>query len=176
MTRRALFAALALLCAACGPREVDDSMALLTVSGAVEGVNRPAFDAASDRYFAWLGVDFPRARAFTRADLLGLPQHRLHVMSDAAPAGTYEGPRLADVLDLAEPEPGATQLLAYALDGYSAAIPLADARRSDAVVALVRDGAPLPLGGLGPAIIVFPDESGANPDWYVWGLVLISVE
>lgn len=176
MTMRPVLVAFALVAAACDPREAPESMTVLTVSGAVEEVNRPAFDAANDRYFAWLGVNFPRAHTFTRAELRGLPQHRLYVASDAAPPGAYEGPLLSDVLDLAEPEEGSTQLIAYALDGYSAAIPIEAVRRSGAILALRRDGSPLPLGGIGPAIIMFPDDAGADPAWYVWGAVLINVE
>ncbi len=171
----------ALTLAACDMRSEQSErpgggMVVLTVTGAINMPNRGGFDPGRDLYFSWLGADFRTARGFSRGDLNALPQHRLHTQSDALLPGTYEGPRLEDVLDLTGVSGRARTLTAFALDGYSAEIPLAEVRRSNAILALRRDGQTLALGGTGPMMIVFPDRAQASPDWYVWGLVLLRVD
>ena len=166
----------AVLLASCGQRTDAPDMDMLTIAGAIGDPDRGAFDATADRYFAWLNADFPAARGLTRDELAALGQHTVAVArDDAAPQGEYSGPLLTDVLELAGAEQ-APEIVATALDGYSAAIPMDAAREAGAIVAIVRDGAPLPLGGPGPSVIIFPDAAAADPAWYVWGLVLISVE
>lgn len=161
---------------ACAPGGDRDEMVVLTVAGAVEAPNRDGFDPETDRYLAWLGADFSAARTFTRMELARLPQTTLHTLSEALPAGAWEGPLLADVLERAQARADAQTVVARAMDGYSALIPIAEARESGAILALRRDGVALGVGGHGPAMIVFPDTAEASPDWYVWGLVLLSVE
>lgn len=171
-----LFAVAAL--AACSPPSAPgEQMVVVTIAGDLGAGNRGAFDAEADRYFAWLGADFPAGRGFTRPDLATLPQVTVQAArADAAPPGAYEGPLLADVLNLTQPPEGAREILAFAIDGYSAAIPMETARDAGAILALRRDGEPLNIGGQGPAMIVFPDGANADPAWYVWGLVLIEIE
>ncbi len=182
MTLRTLFLgalgalALPLALAGCGPADTGGDMTVLTVTGAIGAPDREALNPDTDRYFAWAGFDFDDGRNFSRRELAGLPRHQIHINTDVAPAGAYEGPLLADVLDLAGADWTRDAVYAHALDGYASAIPLGPARQDGAILALTRNGEPLPLGGEGPLYVVFPEDAGADPGWYVWGLVLLSVE
>ena len=66
----------------------------------------------------------------------------------------YSGPRLSDVLKASGAE-GRTAL-PMALDGYQAEIPWDQIEKYQPILATHGDGVPLPLGKLGPAMIVFP--------------------
>jgi hypothetical protein len=66
------------------------------------------------------------------------------------------GPLLLDVLALAgAPTAPATRIGLRAVDGYAAAITLAQARAQGWIVATHLDGQPMALGGLGPLWAVY---------------------
>lgn len=176
MTRFGIGVLAAALLAACSPGAPSDPMTAVTVAGGITGGDRGAFDADQDKYFDWMGVTFDGARGFSRQELAAMPQHRLQAAPEALPPGVFEGPLLADVLERAGASRDSEAILAHAMDGYSAEIPMDAAREAGAIVALSRNGAPLSLGGAGPAMIVFPDAAQADPGWYVWALILITVE
>ncbi|MDO5626117.1 MAG: molybdopterin-dependent oxidoreductase [Pseudomonadota bacterium] len=126
--------------------------ALLTLTGAVRA-NRGPLDKALDQMLAKHQITFERAHAFDFAALTALParQMRPTLEYDARPH-TLRGPLLADVLAAAGApvDNAALPLALRAIDGYTVPITLGDARRLGLIVATHLDGAPMPLGGLGP--------------------------
>lgn len=90
----------------------------------------------------------------------------------------FGGIRLVDLL--AAVGARGTTLVARALNDYSAAIPVADAGRFDVLLALDRNGVPMPVRDRGPIWIVYPesqpqDEIGQRNDKMVWQLRSIEV-
>lgn len=126
--------------------------AVLTVSGAITRVNRPAFDPVRDQMMAKHKVSFAKAHAFDFSALTALPAVTIRpTLEYDARVHTLRGPLLAAVLAAAGAAPGdATQLVLRAVDGYAATITLAQARAQRFIVATHMDGKPMDLGGLGP--------------------------
>lgn len=129
---------------------------LLTVSGAIGGGNRGATDAL-DQLMGKHKVRFDKAHVFDFAALAAMPAVTIKptVEYDARPH-TLKGPLLADVVKAAGGSGAdATRLMLRAVDGYAAALTLADARKYRYIVATHLDGAPMSLGGLGPLWAVY---------------------
>lgn len=158
---------------------------ILTVTGAIEKTNRPAFDPGRDLFFGYHGIAFDNAYQFSRSDLLALPVQRLQVTYDVwiEPTVTFEGPRLLDVLDTV----GATGdiITVTSLDGY--AVHFDRSLLTDDFILAVGDDCtdsgctPLGIGGRGPVWLVFPpgaypDYTGETDDGLAWAVFHISVE
>lgn len=158
--------------------------ALLTVTGAIARTNRGALDPVRDQMMAKQKLAFSKARAFTFADLLTLPAVNLRpTLEYDGQRHALRGPWLVDVLKAAG-APSSGQLAMRAVDGYAPTISIAEARRLGFIVATHLDGAPMPLGGLGPLWAVYePDrfpELAAKPvaqrfALCPWGLYHIDV-
>ncbi|WP_432380926.1 molybdopterin-dependent oxidoreductase [Duganella sp. P38] len=126
--------------------------ALLTVTGAIGKPNRGEFDPARDVMMAKHNIRFGPAHAFDYAALAALPAVTIRptLEYDAQPH-TLRGPLLLDVMAAAGAQLRAdTQLILRAVDGYAAAVTVAQARAQRWIVATTLDGAPMALGGLGP--------------------------
>ncbi len=172
------FATLAAL-GATGPAFADGPV-LVTVSGAVENVNRGPVDPEMDKLFVFTDVSFDSAMEFDLDALQALPQ--VDVTADFpkdGPKVAFTGPLLADVLAAAGAE-GET-VTVQAMDGYAVEVPMAEMMDKGAVVALKRDGKPLGIGGFGPTQIVFPRAERADlaempDDWWIWSIYHISVQ
>ncbi|WP_426207731.1 molybdopterin-dependent oxidoreductase [Massilia sp. TWP1-3-3] len=126
--------------------------ALLTVSGAIARANRGAVDPTRDLMMFKQKVQFAAARTFDFASLLSLPAttNRTTLEYDAK-VHVLRGPLLTDVLAIAGARPaGGVQLLLRGVDGYVAALTVAQARAQRFIVATHLDGQPMALGGLGP--------------------------
>lgn len=157
-----------------------DGPVLLTVTGAVTTPNRGGYDAATDKFFGYSGVEFDQARAFTWADLQGLKN--VTVSADFPKGETvhsFTGPLLADVLAAAGAT-GATVTI-QALDGYAVEAPFAEMIADGAVVATSLDGVDLGIGDFGPTMIVFPraernDLKDMPDDRWVWSIFHINVK
>lgn len=153
---------------------------LVTVSGAVSKPDRPTFNAFRDAAFAVQGVDFEAAKAFDWDELTALPQASLTTSYANWPGPvTVQGPLLRDVLAAAGAR-GETVTVS-AVDGYSATFPMAEVQARDMVLALEADGAPLALGGRGPAWLVFAPGSvkgypGTDDAGLVWAVTHIAVK
>ena len=134
------------------------------------------FEPAPESLYVRYGVASP-LKGHDFAALSALTQHGVN---GDFPAGTdprrFEGPRLSALLAAAGEEGAGARLTA--LDGYQIVV---EPERIDAfepVVAIRADGEPLGVGGLGPAILVWPrlDDSrlaGANDDDWIWGVFAI---
>ena len=170
-----------LLCA--GGREgraAGDGVAVLTVVGAVTKTNREAFDAFHDAFFKYHDRTFERAFAFDRNALGALPQIAIAAQAEGWPAAVRAtGPRLKDVLAAAGVAETAT-VTAFALDGYGVEFTPAQRAAHDWVLAIDVNGAPLGLGGRGPAWLLYDTGNGkamgpAEEAW-VWAVFLLSAE
>lgn len=160
--------------------------ALLTVTGSGVKANRGPFDPVRDQMMAKQKLSFTAAHAFDFAALSALPAVRIQptLEYDNKPH-QLSGPALADVLKAAGVTGKDGKLAMRAVDGYAPVISIADALRYRFIVATHLDGAPMPLGGLGPLWAVydadrFPDMAAKPVDQRFaqcpWGLYHIEVQ
>ena len=159
MIRTAIFAAgLAALCVS----PALSAGTLVTVGGAVTAPNRPAQAADVPSFFRHHEIAFENGRAFDYAALRALGMHEVTATDPATGAtGVYSGPLLSAVMA----DAGASDKSAWvtALDGYAAEISPALIAERAPILAIDMNGAPLDLGGFGPAMVVF-DKAGLGPD------------
>lgn len=154
--------------------------AVLTVTGQVAHPNRPPFDPFTDGFFAHYDIKFDKAHAFSRQDLLRLPQVRVILHYPNWPkAMAFRGPRLRDVLAAAGA--GGKTVSVQALDGYAAEFPMEAVSGDKVVLALDVDGHALGIGGRGPTWLVFPPgampgQDTSNDSGLVWAAFHIKVE
>ena len=137
---------------------------LLTVSGAITRSNRGPLDPALDQLMVKHGTRFDKAWVFDAAMLGRLPSVTIRptLEYDAKPH-VLSGPLLGTVVGAAGVAAGASVMLAMrAIDGYTVAVSLADARRHRMIVATALDGVPLSLGGLGPLWAVYDADRVAD--------------
>lgn len=126
--------------------------ALLTVTGSVAKPNRGPFDAVRDQMMHKQKISFERARAFDFTALTALPAHTIRpTLEYDGKAHALRGPLLLDVLTVAgAQQDDAVRLLLRGVDGYAAALTVAQARAQRFIVATHLDGQAMALGGLGP--------------------------
>ena len=134
-------------------------LVVLTVGGLVGVPNRPPFDEKEDRFFQHNNLDFRKARAYTFADLLALPQQEVPVVEESGEI-MFKGPRLQDVLAAAKPPGEAKTVRLSALDGYAAEIPLVAVDQEGWVLAVEAGGHAFGIGGVGPLYAVRPLAAG----------------
>ena len=152
---------------------------VLTVTGEVGKPNRGPLDPFADKFMTFQGTQFSRATEFDQAGLWALGTHIVRVQYPGWHAAhTFEGPLLRDVLSAAGVASGVVQPVA--LDGYAADIPYADLERWPVILALKMDGRWLPLGGAGPAWVIYPrddfaDLAQSDDAKWVWGVSHIRV-
>lgn len=129
---------------------------LLTLTGALGKQNRAGFDPAFDQMLGKHKAQFSSAYGFDYAMLAALPAVTIQptLEYDGKPH-TLRGPRLSEILKAAGVSGSQLRILIQAIDGYAVAVPLEQVRQYDFIIALERDGTPLPLGGLGPLWAVY---------------------
>jgi len=162
-------------------------MGILTVSGAIGKSNRGPLDPALDQLMIKHGARFERAFEFDSALLARLPAVTIEptLEYDARPH-KLSGPLLSSVVEAVGVSPSASVILALrALDGYTIALSLADARSYRMIVADSIDGQPMSIGALGPLWAVYDaDRVAAFKDKPLkerfalcpWGLYAIEVK
>ena len=137
---------------------------LLTVTGAVARSNRGPLDPSLDQLMVKHGARFDKAWVFDAAQLARLPALSIRptLEYDAKPH-SLSGPLLSTVVEAAGVVTGAPVMLALrALDGYTVAVSLADARRLRMLVATHLDARPMDIGGLGPQWAVYDADRLAD--------------
>ena len=160
---------------------------LLTVTGAIARRNRGPLDPALDQLLVKHGAKFERAWEFDAAMLARLPNVTLQpTLEYDAKTHRLRGPLLSSVVEAAGVSSSAQVMLALrALDGYTVAVSLADARSYRMIVATTLDGVPMNVGGLGPLWAVYDaDRLPAFKDKPLkerfalcpWGLYFIEVK
>jgi hypothetical protein len=160
---------------------------VLTITGAIGKTNRGPLDPALDQLMLKHGAKFDRAFEFDSAMLAALPAVAIEptLEYDARPH-KLSGPLLSSVIEAAGVAPSANVMLALrALDGYTIALSLADARSYRMIVADSIDGHAMSIGGLGPLWAVYDaDRLAAFKDKVLkerfalcpWGLYAIEVK
>jgi DMSO/TMAO reductase YedYZ molybdopterin-dependent catalytic subunit len=129
----------------------------------------PSVDAATWRLSVTGMVD--RSLTFTYDDLLALPLYEQYVTiacvsnevgGDLVGNALWTGARLREVLDMAGVQPGATQVVGRAFDGWTAGFPtewvMTDER--EALIAVAMNGEPLPAEHGFPARLIVPGLFG----------------
>ena len=159
----------------------EGGTALLTVSGQTVSPNRPPATDTDPGFFAYHEVRFEKGYAFDRADLEALTRQTIEApLPGTETVVSFSGPRVVDVMKMAQAQ--GQLLTALALDGYAAEITWDELMDHGAILAIDIDGAPMGLGGLGPAMIVFepveddPKLAQILSDKQVWGCFYIRVE
>jgi hypothetical protein len=174
-----LVAGLALMGCEAPTNNGEDSADIITIYGEIATVDRGAMDPLTEPLFNTFGIEFDAACVINTAALLTLEQHA--VRADF-PVGdsvrNFSGPLLRDVLAIAVPT-GQT-LVITSVDGYQREIELQRIYDHDVILAVRMEGDPLPMGGFGPAMLVWPrwDDpalSGMNDDDWSWGVIAIEV-
>jgi hypothetical protein len=101
-------------------------------------------------------------------DLLAIPEQDVRAVLDCtsgwAVEGTWTGVPLAGLLDQAGADGAAANVEVRAVTGWSATIPMVDARRS--LLAWAIDGRQLPVENGAPLRLVAPDHRGL--EWVKW--------
>jgi hypothetical protein len=160
---------------------------LLTVAGAIARSNRGPLDPALDQLMVKHGAKFDKAWQFDAAMLARLPALTIQpTLEYDAKVHKLSGPLLSTVVEATGVAAGAPVMLGLrALDGYTVAVSLADARGYRMIVAHTLDGVPMSLGGLGPLWAVYDaDRLPAFKDKPLkerfalcpWGLYYIEVK
>ena len=153
---------------------------VLTVAGKIAKTNRGALAPSADIYFSHLDIEFDKAYQFDTAALAALGMHKLSATyPGSAEKVEVEGPLLADVLKAVGAK-GET-VVAVALDGYSAEIPMSDVTDFPIVLALKSNGKWLGLGGRGPTWVVYPQDDypalkDRDDSLWVWSAFFILVD
>ncbi|MEP7100194.1 MAG: molybdopterin-dependent oxidoreductase [Burkholderiales bacterium] len=160
----ALGATLPLQSHAAPPASTRKGIGLLTVSGAITRSNRGPLDPALDQLMAKHGAKFDTAWEFDAAMLGQLPAVTIQpTLEYDAKVHKLSGPLLGVVVEAAGVAPGASVMLGLrAIDGYTVALSLADAKRYRMIVAMTLDSVPLSLGGLGPLWAVYDADRLAD--------------
>jgi len=96
---------------------------------------------------------------------------------------TFSGPKIKDLLKLAEVRPGAKEVVAAGLDGYKVVIPLEDFEKYEVIAANRQNGKQLTLETKGPLWIMYPldkykkqFEDGVINNRLVWALIELHVQ
>ncbi|HEY6353887.1 MAG TPA: molybdopterin-dependent oxidoreductase [Burkholderiaceae bacterium] len=130
---------------------------ILTVTGAIARSNRGPLDPALDQLMVKHGAKFDKAWQFDDGMLARLTAVTIQptLEYDAKPH-KLSGPLLSAVVEAAGVITGSQVMLSLrALDGYTVAVSLADARGYRMIVASTLDGIPMSIGGLGPLWAVY---------------------
>ncbi|WP_158965419.1 hypothetical protein [Chachezhania sediminis] len=184
MARSILKSLAVMLCLAAAPAAADmakpEGMVILTVAGNVGETNRGPAGAEDWTLMAELELTFDKAVEFDAAMLDALDQSQMQVpVPGGAGMATFTGPSVAALLKAVGAQ--GKGIRAVAFDNFSAEISADLIAQFDPIVATRMDGRPLPLGGRGPAMIVFPD--GKTPEQVeqfkplqVWAMFYISVD
>lgn len=152
---------------------------VLTIGGAAKYANRAPFNKFDDAFLNAHEYSFEKAAAFDVAMREKLGTVKTTIKAEPWPnAVTLEGPRLIDVL-MAAGWTG-SKITTVALDGFAVEISAADLAAHDWIFALKADGAPLGVGGHGPAWIVYEVPNGkASADdesRWPWAVFYIAAE
>lgn len=176
-----LLVSLAGLLAACSAEPVaeTETRVLLTLYGNIQESNRGALDPRTEPLFNTFGLEIGEGFAVSAAQLGGLPQHT--VRTDYPASGEmreFRGPLLRDVLALGVP--AGELAVVTALDGYQREIALGRIQAHDVILATQMNGESLPMGGFGPAMLVWPRQSdpalaGMSDDDWLWGVIAIEL-
>jgi len=138
----------------------------------------PAGLPAPEAYRFWVRgrVARPLSLGLAELDALGLVRvsHDFHCVTGWTREGLiWEGVPLASLLERAGVLPEAKWLLAFAYGAYTAAMPLAEARKPGVILARKLGGEPLPEPYGGPLRLVVPHLYGWKSVKWLMGIKLL---
>ena len=159
--------------------ETPKEMVVLTVAGDIAVTNRGPLDPDRDSLLALQKAAFTRAFAFDRPMLLRLKQGEVRAKTrELKEPATFNGPLLKELLAAI----GAAQAKVsfVAVNGYQGWVTPDDIARSDWILALAVNGAPLGLGQQGPIFAINTRAEGEKPSethqgHWVWSVFYIHV-
>ncbi|MDQ8699679.1 hypothetical protein [Hyphomicrobium sp. LHD-15] len=169
-----------LLIAGAPSASAEPETPILTIAGEISHPNRGALDPFRDAFLSHKDKTFTKAFVFTRSSLASLPQTKISTNVEGWPGKIeLEGPRLLDALAAAGVAADAT-IVATALDGYNIELTPEARTAHDWILAIGADGAPLSIGGRGPAWLIHGTDGKAvsqevEATW-VWALYLLEVK
>ena len=174
-----LLAAFGLVSACMAPDEVESGGDVLILYGAISRADRGPLDPVAEPVFERFGIEFDDALALSYGSLAAYEQVRIDAyFPEDGPRRRFEGPRLSTLIAEAGGEGRAVRLIA--LDGYQRTIAMDRITAFEPILAIRRDGAPLSLGGWGPAMLVWPRDSHPqlstmpDDDW-IYGVIAIEI-
>lgn len=136
---------------------------VLTISGAIGRTNRGPFDPVLDQMMGKHKIGFEKAFAFDFATLAAMPSVTVRpTLEYDNKRHVLRGPLISTVLKAVNAPAHATRLAMRAVDGYSPAISIVDARKYRFIIATSLDGRPMALGGLGPVWAVYEPDAFAD--------------
>lgn len=150
---------------------------VLVVADARTDEPRPV-QLADEGLYARHDIALDGALGFTRADLSGMSWRQIRADFPAnGPERVFDGPRLSDVLAAAGRAGAGARLTS--VDGYQVEIGAGLIARHEPVLAVRADGEPLAIGGLGPAMLVWPrgahsDLTDMDDDLWPWGVFAVT--
>ncbi|QPH52706.1 hypothetical protein [Pontivivens ytuae] len=154
---------------------------ILTVGGEIGQGNRGPSTADDLSVLGKMELVFEEGASFDMDMLAALPQAEIvtNMPGTEDQPATFSGPLLSDVMVAV----GAEGRAAYpmALDGYSVEIPWEEMVEHGPILATHVDGTPLPIGGIGPTMTVYPQiEDAALYEEFlakqVWATFYLGVE
>jgi hypothetical protein len=182
MIRTALITSALLMLSACDftpSQSTAQGGGILTIHGEIGVVDRGPMDPVTEPLFANLGISFDDACVLTFSSLAAREQYTVRVDFPAGDAvRSFSGPLLRDALSIAQMN--GDSLIVTALDGYQREISIDRIEAHDVILALRINGDALPVGGLGPSVLVWPRRSdpalaGMNDEDWVWGVISVEV-
>jgi DMSO/TMAO reductase YedYZ molybdopterin-dependent catalytic subunit len=121
--------------------------------------NTPTFDAAKYRFRVWGAVEHPLE--LTWDELTGLP--RTDEIADFHCVTTWsrydnhwEGVHVREIIQRAQPKPGAQFVVAHSWTGYTTNMPYSDFNDDDVIIAFNHDDQPLEREHGGPVRLIVP--------------------
>jgi DMSO/TMAO reductase YedYZ molybdopterin-dependent catalytic subunit len=166
-----------------GPIEAHDATGLISLLPLGEtfrfySVTGSVPTRSADTYRLNVSGLIGRPTSYTLADLRAMPQTSLvsdfHCVTGwRVPRVHWAGVRLSTVLDRSEPAPAATAVRFSSFDGtYTESMTLAEARRSDVLVALQMLGAPVTAEHGGPVRVYAASMYGYKSTKWLSGIEL----
>lgn len=132
--------------AAAAERAAPQGKVLLTISGDIEHPN-----------------DAEGLAQFDREMLEALPWQEIETRTPwHSESGTFAGPLMRDVLDTAGVY--SEWIRVRALNGFEAVIPLSELHDYDVILAMHRNGEPMPIREFGPLFVLYPFDEHPELD------------
>lgn len=137
------------------------STVIFALAGNVGIPNRGPLSATEDSFFSARGIAFERASQFDFASLQTYVQEAVYTGEESQQhIPVFEGPRIIDLLSSVHAE-GKT-LVIHRLNGDPVTVPLAEAIKEGAVLAIRCNKIPFAIGDSGPVAVIFPDRLPAH--------------
>ncbi len=143
---------------------VTAGQTILTLLGDIHRSNRGPVNVVKDQYLHKLGLHFERGFTFSLDELEQLPQVAIRpTVEYDDQVHTFSGPRLADVLAVAEiHKTPTTRIILHGIDGYAPEMAYSQSVLHNYILATRMDNELLSIGGLGPLFAIYDADRMAE--------------